>query len=66
MTAVERNALIALIAWAKSMALGVGVEHDALVDAYDALEHCIVFDVGPVDPEVRAAYFAPHAAGGES
>lgn len=63
MTAVERNALIALIKWAKSMPVGTGTEHEALSDAYDALEHCIVFDVGPIDAEVRAAYFAPFAEG---
>lgn len=60
MTPVERGALIALIKWAQSMPVGMGPEHEALSDAYDALEHCIIFEVGPVDPEVRAAYFAPH------
>jgi hypothetical protein len=60
MTPVERGALIALIKWAQSLPVGMGPEHEALSDAYDALEHCIIFEVGPVDPEVRAAYFAPH------
>jgi len=58
--AVERGALIALIKWAQSMPVGMGPEHETLSDAYDALEHCIIFDVGPVDPEVRAAYYAAH------
>lgn len=60
MTPVERGALIALIRWAQSMPVGMGPEHEALSDAYDALEHCIIFEVGPVDPGVRAAYYAPH------
>lgn len=66
MIAVERNALIALIKWAQSMPVGTDPEHEALSDAYDALEHCIIFDVGPVDPEVRAAYYAPHAERGDA
>ncbi|BAL87175.1 hypothetical protein AMIS_19550 [Actinoplanes missouriensis 431] len=60
MTEVERNALIALVKWAQSMPVGIGHEHEHLSDAYDALEHCIIFEVGPIDPQVRAAYFAPH------
>lgn len=59
MIPVERGALVALIRWAQSLPVGMGPEHEALSDAYDALEHCIIFEVGPVDPEVRAAYFAP-------
>lgn len=60
MTPEERGALVALIKWAQSMPVGMGPEHEALLHACDALENCIIFESGPVDPEVRVAYFAPH------
>lgn len=60
MTPVERSALISLINWAQSMPIGMGPEHEALSDAYDALEKSIVLELGPVDGAVRAAYFAAH------
>lgn len=55
---VERDALIALLNWARTMPAGASREHDELLDAANALETCIVFGTDRVDTEVAAAYRA--------